>query len=88
MMLAAAAVATAGVTLFVVVLAVVIALHIGVERKISGDKRFDCRIRAAGHAAVELDAGLCQNGHGVFVETALGLYSYSQFHVIGKRVKI
>ena len=35
-----------------------------------------------------LDAGLFQNGHGVFVETALGLYSYSQFHVIGKRVKI
>ena len=62
--MAAAAVA------FLMMVAVMIALNIGVEIQLSFQEGPDSGIRIAGHAAVQLDSGRCQRHLGTAADAA------------------
>ena len=67
---AAAAVTAAGMTFFMMVLTVMVALNIGIVEQIAGNQCFHSSIGTAGNTAEEPDAGCCQSHLGTAADTA------------------
>ena len=67
---AAAAVTAAGMALTVMVIAVMVALHIGIVQQVACNQCLHSCISTAGNTTEELDAGCCQCHLGTAADTA------------------